>query len=255
MRRCFFQGDGLRLSYLDRGGERPAMIALHAHWMEGSTFAPLAEALESEWRVIALDQRGHGYSDHTQSYEREDYLRDLDALFDHLGSEEAVLLGNSLGGINAVQYAARRPERVRALIIEDIGLEVPPEMPPVLHWAGVFGSRTELEAQVGARMLPYLQDSFRATEGGWRLAFEPREMVMSEAAMGGSYWADWLATPCPALVVRGSDSRVTTAEHATEMATKRPNTQLSTLPGGHVVHRDSAASFAATVQEFLRTSL
>lgn len=68
MRRFCFEHDGLIFSYLDSGGPLPIMVALHAHWMEGSTFIPLAEALGSEWRVIALDQRGHGYSDHAESY-------------------------------------------------------------------------------------------------------------------------------------------------------------------------------------------
>lgn len=46
------------------------LIALHAHWMEGSTYLPLAGALYPEWRLVALDQRGHGYSGHAQTYSR-----------------------------------------------------------------------------------------------------------------------------------------------------------------------------------------
>lgn len=255
MNRSTFLHDGLTFSYLDSDGELPVMIALHAHWMEGSTFLPLAEALASEWRLIALDQRGHGYSDHAKTYSRDDYLADLDALLEHLRIEEAALLGNSLGGVNAFQYAARHPERVRALIIEDIGVEISSDMPPVLHWAGVFSSRLELENQIGARLSPYLQDSFREINGGWTLAFEPRDMMLSQASLAGDHWADWVATDCPALVIRGSDSRVTAAEHAAEMVRRRANTQLCTLKGGHVVHHDSLPAFAQSVRTFLRSTL
>jgi len=133
MKRFWFENDGLRLSYMDSEGTRPVLIAMHATWMEGATFVPLAEGLGAEWRgVVAPDQRGHGFSDHANAYGREDYLADLDVLFDHLHVSEAVLFGNSLGGVNAYQYAARRPERVSALIIEDIGVEIGDDVPPSL---------------------------------------------------------------------------------------------------------------------------
>ncbi|MEV4947895.1 alpha/beta fold hydrolase [Streptomyces sp. NPDC053755] len=71
--------------------------------------------------MIALDQRGHGESDRAADYERSGHVGDITALLDHLGVAEVALLGHSLGGVNAYQFAARRPERVTALIVEDIG--------------------------------------------------------------------------------------------------------------------------------------
>jgi pimeloyl-ACP methyl ester carboxylesterase len=124
MTRSEFCHNGLGLSYLDAGGAGRPLIALHAHWMEAVTYSDLAAALAPTWRVIALDQRGHGHSDHARSYSRDDYLGDLAALFEHLRIESAVLLGNSLGGVNAYQFAARHPERVEALIVEEIGVVI-----------------------------------------------------------------------------------------------------------------------------------
>src|SRR5438874_7654710 len=119
MNRATLRHDGLTLSYLDSGGDLPVIIALHAHWMEGITYSSLAEEVRPEWRLIALDQRGHGYSGHPDTYTREDYLGDIEALYEHLGIERAVLLGNSLGGVNAYQFASKHPQRVLALVIED----------------------------------------------------------------------------------------------------------------------------------------
>jgi pimeloyl-ACP methyl ester carboxylesterase len=62
---------------------------------------------------------------------------------------------------------------------------------------------------------------------------------------------DLLATTCPALVVRGRDSRVTTDEHLREMATRRHNTELVTLAAGHVAHQEAPEEFARVVQQFL----
>ena len=55
MRRGQLSRNGLTLSFLDAGGPGPALVALHAHWMEAVTYAPLAEALAPDWRVVALE--------------------------------------------------------------------------------------------------------------------------------------------------------------------------------------------------------
>lgn len=251
MTRNKFHHDGLTLSYLDTGGEGQVLIALHALWMEAATYKRFAAALLPEWRVVALDQRGHGHSDHASSYTREDYIGDLVALLDYLEVDKAVLLGNSLGGVNAYQFAAQYPERVKALVIEDISAAPDANASFVLAWEGTLPSREALEEHVGPRLAPYLLDSFRSTPNGWRLAFEPRDMLESQLQLNGDHWPDWLATGCPALVIRGRESRLTTHEQLEEMATRRPNTRLVTLDGGHVVHQDNPQGFADTVREFL----
>jgi len=247
-----FRHDGLKLSYLDSCGEGRALIALHAHFMEAVTFAPLAAVLAPEWRLVALDQRGHGDSDHASSYTRGDYAGDIEAFLRHLGLSDVVLLGNSLGGVNAYQFAAWHPEQVRGLIVEDIGAEVWDDLSFVLPWEGSFATREALAERVGPRLLPYLQDSFREGRAGWRLAFEPREIVASGKGLSGDHWGDWLNSACPALLIRGRDSRVTTQAGLEAMALRRPNTRLELLDGGHVAHLDNPAGFANAVTGFLR---
>jgi pimeloyl-ACP methyl ester carboxylesterase len=255
MERHTFRHDGLRLSYLDSGGEGRVLIALHAHLMEAVTFAPLAEVLAPEWRIIALDQRGHGYSDHASSYTRDDYLGDLEALFEHLSLTDAVLLGNSLGGVNAYQFAARHPAKIRCLIIEDIGTEIADNLDFVLPWDGQFPTREALAESIGPRFLPYLEDSFRETPAGWKLAFDPHDIVTSGRCLAGDHWQDWIATQCPSLLLRGRDSNVTTQAAAEQMASRRPNTRLETLDGGHILHADNPTGFSNAVSEFLQQFL
>lgn len=252
MERRTFSRDGLRFSYLDSGGKGRPLVALHAHIMEAITFAPLAARLAPEWRLIALDQRGHGHSDHAASYTRADYLQDLEAFFDHLDLNDAVLLGNSLGGINAYQFAARHPEKVRGLIIEDIGVVLSDEPTFVLAWEGEFPTREALAERIGPRFAPYLEDSFRKTPTGWKLAFEPKEIVASGKCTSGDYWNDWLATDCPALLLRGQDSKVTTQNECEQMASRRPNTRLKTLNGSHILHMEDPIAFHGAVRKFLQ---
>jgi pimeloyl-ACP methyl ester carboxylesterase len=252
MKRDFFSNDGLRLSYLDAGGGGQALLALHAHFMEASTFAPLAEALAPAWRVFALDQRGHGDSEHARTYTRDDYLYDLAAFVEHLGLSRAVLLGNSLGGVNAYQFAGRFPAIVRGLVIEDIGVEIREDLSFALEWEGEYASPEAFAQRVGPRWAPYLMPSLRRSPGGWTLAFDPRELVISGRGLCGDHWRDWLATDCPALLVRGRDSPVTTQAALEQMAARRPNTRLVTLAGGHIVHADDPTGFVEVVSDLLR---
>jgi esterase len=251
-----FRHDGLTLSYLDTRSSpvsiaRPPVLCLHAHLMQGATYTGLASALVHQYRVIAPDQRGHGDSSHAATYTREDYLGDIEALLALLDVPQAVLLGNSLGGVNAYQFAARHPDRVRALIIEDIGAVVTDDVSFTLAWQGVFPSREELEAKIGARFVPYLRDSFRQSETGWHLAFDPQDVVRSQQNLVGDHWSDWLASSCPALLLRGRESRVTSQEHLEQMASRRPNTRLITLDGGHALHTDNPGAFNGVVHGFL----
>ena len=253
MKRHAFQHNGLAFSYLDSGGDGPILIALHAHWMEASTFVPFAAALAPEWRVIALDQRGHGSSDHTATYTRDDYIIDLHALFVHLHLKKpVVLLGNSLGGVNAYQFAAQHPDLVRGIIVEDIGVEISADINFFLVWDGIFKTRQELENCVGPRFLPYLEDSFRETKEGWRLPFNPQDMLESNRCITGNYWKEWLATDCPLLLLRGKESRVTTRAHLEEMSLRRPNTFFQTLESGHVMHLENPTEFIKVVRKFLK---
>lgn len=251
MERHDFSNGELRLSYLDSEGTGNVLIVLHGHWMEAATFRPLADCLPSGWRLVALDQRGHGDSDHASSYERSDYLSDLEAFFKHLGIEQAVLLGHSLGGVNAYQFAALHPEKVQALVIEDIGPIVTGDVSFVHDWSGIFPTRKELEERVGPRLAPYVKESFRHNESGWQLAFEPSDEEDSQRNLNGDHWADWLASDCDALVIRGEHSPITKQAEIASMVARRPNTTLVTLPGGHVVHADSPKEFCQTIDSFL----
>ncbi len=219
--------------------------------MQGATYTGLADALSPDYRVIALDQRGHGDSSHAASYTREDYLGDIEALIVILDLPQAVLLGNSLGGVNAYQFAARYPARVRALIIEDIGAVIADDISFILPSQGVFATREELEAKIDARFVPYLNDSFRHSDAGWHLAFDPQDMVQSQENLVGDHWADWLASDCRALILRGRESRVTSPEQMEEMAERRPHAHLLILDGGHALHADNPGAFNEVVRSFL----
>ncbi|MER5636170.1 alpha/beta hydrolase [Kitasatospora sp. NPDC002227] len=249
--REFFTVDDRRLSYLDFGGPGTPLLALHGHYNEASAFGPLAEAVAPRWRVIALDQRGHGESDRAGSYGRDDYVADIAAFHQHLGIGPVAVLGHSLGGVNAYQYAARHSARVTALIVEDIGAVVDVDSAFAERLPSRAPSRQALAAGIGPAA-EYLACSFRRSPDGWGFSFDLGDTVASQQALNGDHWGDWTAVTCPALLVRGTHSDVLTAGHAHEMTARRDGgARLVELEAGHVVHHDAPARFAAAVTDFL----
>jgi esterase len=219
--------------------------------MEARTFEEFAAAMP-EWRVVSLDQRGHGLSDHSPDYSRAAFIGDIAALLDHLRAREpVVLIGNSLGGTNAFIFAARHPQRVRALVIEEGPPEQRESLTFVLDWRGIYPTSEALEQKIGERLAWSVKPSFRETAQGWTLAFDPDELVSMKEILNGNFWDEWLATTCPALVVRGTDSRAVDGKLLESMAARRPNTQLATLKAGHVIHHDDLPGFVTHVRALL----
>ncbi|MFI6170646.1 alpha/beta fold hydrolase [Nocardia sp. NPDC051052] len=252
--RAAFDIDGRHLSYLDFGGTGRPLLALHGHMSDAASFAGLAERLAPGWRLIALDQRGHGYSDRAQDYTRAGYLDDITALLDHLGLDSVVLVGHSLGGINAYQFAARHPERVEAFIDADgpasLGLDGANPLQFVLALPYAAPTRQELVDGMGPMAAMFGDLVRERADGSWALPFHPRDIVDSEGHVHGDHWADWTASSCPALLIRANHG-VIPREQADAMIQRRPNTHLVELDTDHFIYATDPDGFAKTVNEFL----
>ena len=138
----FFTFEGHRIAYTEYGGGPAAVTAIgtrgktaprsrastrplilvHGLLLSQEMNRPLAEQLAARGnRVITVDLLGHGKSDRPRDmwkYSMAIYAEELVALMDHLEIEQAVVMGTSLGANSALEVAARRPERLRAMVIE-----------------------------------------------------------------------------------------------------------------------------------------
>ncbi|MEV5612464.1 alpha/beta hydrolase [Streptomyces sp. NPDC052225] len=249
--------DGRTLSYVDFGGAGRPLLALHGHMSEGASYADLAARLGPEWRVIAPDQRGHGASDRAADYTREGYLADIEALLDHLHLDSVVLLGHSLGAINAYQFAARHPHRVTALInaegCAELGLDGTNPLAFVLNLPTAGAPTKEAYVSQLGPFAPHFESVVRELpDGTWGLPFDPQDIYDSEERVHGDHWADWTAVTCPALLVRGTKG-VLPAEQARQMVDRCPGTRLAELETDHFVHAADPAGFADAVRGFLAT--
>lgn len=100
----------------------PKLVFLHGVMGFALNFRRIAKAFENEYQVLIYDQRGHGRSFHPSSgYGPEDYSGDLAKILEELGWDQIRLVGHSMGGRAAFQFATDHPEKLTQLVIEDIG--------------------------------------------------------------------------------------------------------------------------------------
>jgi pimeloyl-ACP methyl ester carboxylesterase len=118
----YFRFEGNRLAYAERGDGEHAVVLLHGLLLSKRMHRALARELaERGYRVISLDLLGHGESDQPvdmTQHSMQRYGKQAIALLDHLGIEQAVFFGTSLGANTALEAAVLAPERVRGMVIE-----------------------------------------------------------------------------------------------------------------------------------------
>ncbi|WP_346992819.1 alpha/beta fold hydrolase [Alteromonas gracilis] len=116
-----FSAGALQLAALDNQGTGPVIIGLHGYLDNAESLRPLAPFLTA-FHFVAIDLAGHGKSQHRPvgaQYNQVDFLQDLYALIQDNAWGSVILLGHSLGGILATQFAAVFPEVVKAVVSID----------------------------------------------------------------------------------------------------------------------------------------
>ena len=113
---------GLKLAYRDWGGRGEPIVLVHGLASSYRIWDFVAPILAQRFRVVALDQRGHGRSDKPDgSFDFGTYVRDLRSFVELMGLGRSVLVGHSWGGNVVLAFAAAHPDRVRGLVLVDGG--------------------------------------------------------------------------------------------------------------------------------------
>lgn len=263
---------GLNFHYLDWGtAGKPPFVLLHGGAQTAHSWDDFAPVVRADYHVYALDQRGHGDSDWAADgdYTRHTQAEDVAAFVAERGIAPHLLAGLSMGGINAITYTARYPERVRALIIVDVGPEIEHKgQENIQGFVGIdaldsfeafverahgFNPRRSLDnlrqrLSHNLKQLPSGQwtwkfDQTRRGSGSLRSSLKPEEL-----------WQDVGTIRCPTLIVRGGESDILSPAAATRLQAAIPDSRLAVVPGaGHSVMGDNPDGFAAAVQAFLQS--
>ncbi|MHC0055640.1 alpha/beta fold hydrolase [Actibacterium sp. D379-3] len=263
--------DGTRLFYRDEGAG-PALICLHGLTRNGSDFDLLRPLLPGH-RIIALDARGRGRSDHsgaatyTVARESEDVLN----LLDHLQIGAATFLGTSRGGMVAMALAARAPQRILGLCLNDIGPEMEPEgRMRITTYIGLQPRERSIDDRMAAmpqhhpgfagvpeaRWREEVLHHFAETPDGLRITYDPalRDAFMATLDRAPNMWHGFDALAGrPVAVIRGANSGILSPRIVAEMTRRRPDLIHAEVPDrGHMPFLDEPESIAA-LRAFLAT--
>jgi proline-specific peptidase len=274
--------DGRRLAYRCAGkgptlvchGGGPGFSALYLADLGG-----LAEELE----LVLLDPRGTGGStkpDDPRAYELDDYVADLEELRAHLGLEQLQLFGHSHGGVVAIVYAARHPDRVERLILASTLARFSPEQETAMAeaversaaepWyedaraaleaesAGDFESDEEL-GELALREFPFYFARYGDDERAYLETLRSEipnadalRLFNTEQVPVFDLRPELKRITAPTLVIAGEDDFITGPPSAAEIGEGIAGSRTVLLPNtGHFVFVEAPEAFREAVLAFL----
>ena len=255
----------LRLRVRDWAGpsdEAPVVVLLHGMFGDAQMWDLFCPVLASRYRVITPDARGHGLSDWSPEcdYSVECQVDDLAGLLDALQCETVDIVGASMGGVTAYNFAARYAQRVGRLVLVDVSPEV---FAPRLNNQSRITALSEdrfasIEDAVATRSSVYR----RPGDPRVREAIERNIMLLADGTVSWRYDLHWLAkswlasgdadeqwqllrgVAAPTLVLRGTESLVFPSDLAERVLNTLPTASLAEIPeAGHPIAMDQPALF------------
>jgi 2-(acetamidomethylene)succinate hydrolase len=224
-------------------------------------FEPVAELLASHFRIVSIDQRGHGRAPQPRGgYSGEDYARDIGKLLE----EKTVLIGHSLGARNALVAGRRYPDRVAAVVAIDFTPFIEPEVFDALD-ARVSGGNREFTSLEEVRK--YLRDryprlpsdaierraqhGYERVKGKWRPLASPAAMRATCAGLRADLAPSVREIKVPVLMLRGADSKLVSRAAWEKTKALRPDIRAQEIADAdHYVPEEQPAAVAAAVIDF-----
>lgn len=264
---------GLRFYYRDWAAPTPAaqtLVLLHGYTGHARSWDSFAEAMSQQYRVLALDQRGHGQTQWAPAtaYDTSEMVADLAAFVAVLGLTNFALIGLSMGGLVSIGYAGKRPAALGKLVIVDIAPEIDVDglkrIQAGVVRSDVFASRDEAFARAREDNPIPPPDHLRhrvdyslmlRTDGRYTYRYDralrdpknPRQGIPAEEG-----WRLVANITVPTLLIRGQRSDILSHAVAKRMAAAIPDCRLVEVQGsGHPVPLDKPAEFLAAVRTFL----
>ncbi len=222
-----------KLVYTDWGNpeNQNVLVCVHGLTRNGRDFDFLAKALSRHYRVICPDMVGRGKSDwleQAENYNYSTYIADMLSLLSQLGLQKVDWLGTSMGGIIGMIIAAQFPQRIRRLILNDVGAAIPQK---ALQRIGgylqteqtFFASIDAVETYLRHIHAPFGQLSDEQwrhfaihgsyTEGGrYYLAYDPKIAYIFGESINQDVelWDIWKNIKIPVLIIHGLESDILT---------------------------------------------
>ena len=222
------------LNFTEKGYGAP-LILLHGNGESSGYFVNQIDRFANEYRVIAVDTRGHGASPRgNKPFTLETFADDLKNLLDSLNIEKANILGFSDGGNIAVIFALKYPERVASLVLNGANL-----FPSGLK--GSFLIPVKVLFAVFSLLSHFSRRAKRRSELLYLMAKQPN--IQPERLS---------SIKCPVLVIAGTQD-VIKEKHTKLIAASLPDSSLCFLKGGHSIAKTNSVDFNSAVEKFLNS--
>jgi len=238
---------------------------LHGIGRDAHSFDHIVHRFTGDYHVVAMDLRGHGDSAwHPDgAYLVEDFVKDLEGLVEQRSFHGLVLLGNSTGGRVVQMYAGLHPDRVRALIVEDVGPERPQDISAgfarrVQQEANGWSSEAELMTHLRAQsptvaealIRAHARSATKVREDG-RLVWK-RDPNLVNGFVPTELWKAVRAIKSPALYILGGKSTIVSDATQQQLKTTLPDCEIVVMPGlGHYPHLEAPTAYVDIIAEFL----
>ncbi|WP_246004848.1 alpha/beta fold hydrolase [Nocardioides marmorisolisilvae] len=260
-------------------GQGPALLLLHGLGCDHTTWNPVIRSLAKKYTVIAPDLLGHGRSAKPRAdYSVGGYANGMRDLLTVLNIDKVTVVGHSLGGGVAMQFAYQFPERTERMILVapgGLGPEVTPmiravslpgfkmamaalTVPGVRH-VGMAGmralSRTGMSLTHDLDEVAEIYDSFKDPGARAAISHVVRAVVDVRGQIVTMVDRAYLTREMPMLVVWGTEDKVIPVEHADRAAVIAPGAQVEVLGNaGHFPHKDHPERFVKIVNDFIRST-
>ena len=217
--------NGQSIAYDDTGGDGLALIFSHGFLMDRTMFDTQVDSFGADYRCICWDERGFGDTPANASFTYWDSADDVIALMDHLKIDQAVLLGMSQGGFLSLRAALRYPDRVKALVLIDSGVQV--DSPEVLKGYGHMMNHWMSDEPLG-EVGSYVASLILSEPGlmkKWLAIWEFRDRYSlkypAETLLTRDDITDQVSQiDCPVLILHGEEDQAITIDTAEAMSQK-----------------------------------
>ncbi len=250
--------------YFKTYGEGYPLIILHGLFGSQENWQTLSRAWAKCYQVFAVDQRNHGHSPHHPVMNYAVMARDLREFMQAQRLSSAYVLGHSMGGKTAMQFALTYPEKVDKLIVVDIAPHAyPPQHDDILDALrsvepGAYTKRKEIDDAL-ARKLPdpalrqfLLKNLERADTGAFRWSIDLAAIEHNYPAITQAVQGTHARFEKPTLFIRAERSGYIRDQDMPAIRELFPYSRLATLPGvGHWVQVEARRRFARLVLAFL----
>ena len=255
-----------RLTFATRSaGHGELLLLLHGITAGAVVWDPVVTGLARHFRVVAVDQRGHGGTGGPETgYGPQDYVDDVGALLDVLGPARAVV-GHSLGARNAILAGAAFPDRIGAVVAVDYAAGIEPEVFARLRASrrggeGVLASEEDVQRAIRARS-PLLPDDavvrrsrhlYSVADGGFVPLASPSAIDQTLEAMDVDLVPALRDSTVPTLIVRGGESPFLSAQAYRSSIALRAGIEGAVVPDtDHFVPEEAPDAVTRLVRTFL----